>query len=106
MPCLWLFTLYAPALSIVPTVGPIVAPHLPAAGGVAALAYSLFNKQYVEGYMESAEGRLAPFYRRTHCFKFLIYGAIAGIIASAVQASGALDCTTLPWQPRQGCAPS
>ena len=91
VPSLWLFVLYTPALEVVPKVGPVVAPYLPLAGGAAAMVYSYFNVKYVEGYMESAEGRLKPFYARTNAFRFLIYGAFVGIGASLADHTGLLS---------------
>ena len=114
VPSLWLYVLYTPALEVVPKVGPVVAPYLPLAGGAAAMVYSYFNVKhaltlartrhpqcgpsnavrvcrYVEGYMESAEGRLKPFYARTNAFKFLIYGAFVGIGASLADHTGLLS---------------
>ena len=79
---LWLFVLYTPALEIIPLAGPVLAPHLPLAGGAIALAYSYFNAMYVPGYMESADGRLKPFYRRTACFRALIYVRLSPFTAS------------------------
>ena len=80
--------LYAPALEAVPVLGPAVAPWLPLAAGGAALAYAWYNVQYVQGYMSSAEGRLGPFKARTACFKFLIFGAFAGIGTSLAAHTG------------------
>jgi hypothetical protein len=88
VPCLWIFVIYAPAVKILPTVGPLVAPFAGYAGGATALGYAYFNKKYVEGYMQSADGRLAPFHARTAAFKVLIYGALAGVGCAAVEASG------------------
>ena len=63
----------------------------PSSDGAAAMVYSYFNVKYVEGYMESAEGRLKPFYARTNAFKFLIYGAFVGIGASLADHTGLLS---------------
>ena len=45
LPVLWLNVLYAPALEVVPTVGPVVAPYLPWVGCALSLGYSYFNVQ-------------------------------------------------------------
>ena len=90
VPSLWLFTLYSPALSIIPKLGPVVAPWLPLIGGCASLVYSHFNMKYVEGYMESTEGRLKPFKYRTMMLKLLLYGSFLGISASRLENSGLL----------------
>ena len=45
LPVLWLNVLYAPALEVIPTVGPLVAPYLPWVGCALSLGYSYFNVQ-------------------------------------------------------------
>jgi hypothetical protein len=46
--------------------------------------------RYVKGYMQSGEGRLPAFYSRTACFKFLFYGAAAGMACSFADSIGAI----------------
>jgi hypothetical protein len=47
--------------------------------------------RYIKGYMQSGEGRLAPFYARTRCFRLLFYTMAAGMACSFLDSIGGID---------------
>lgn len=93
VPMLFLYVIYTPAL---PVVGRVTIPGtpdlllLPWCGAVGGLAFANLNVKYVKGYMNSVEGRLKPFYRRTNVFKLTVYLTFAGIAASVADVAGLL----------------
>ena len=83
MPVLFIYTLYVPAI-------PVVGTYMPWTAALLGLAWGHFNVKYVEGYTESADGRMYGFRKRTQVFRLLAYGALAGMAASGATAVGLL----------------
>ena len=81
VPTIWLYTLYTPAI-------PVIGKYLPWVGVLLSLGVAYYNIQYVKGYIESADGRMPGFKKRTQFVRGLFYGTIGGIICAVASAFG------------------
>lgn len=81
LPALWIYVMYTPSI-------PVVGTYLSWAGLVLALGFAYYNVEYVKAYTVSAQARIAPFSKRTMFFRFIAYGAMAGMASCTASAMG------------------
>lgn len=72
VPWIWTLSIFGPAI-------PVVGQYSEFAVVGLSLIYAYANKQYVGGYISSADDRMGPFKLRTNAFKGLAFGSMIGM---------------------------
>ena len=89
IPLLWLYALYLPAIASLglPSLLATVLHWSPALLGI---GFASCNLKYVDGYIQSAKGRIPGFTRRLNCFLFTFAGLVIGVAVVGARSAGLL----------------